>query len=84
VDGGEPELVPGEWVLPVEEVGPIGVAWVPIDGDADEVPGDRCVACVVDQTPLPGPVRVAVVAQFGLVVLDHKARRVQVPWRDLA
>lgn len=90
VPGLEADLVPAQRVFPVEQVGALRVAGVPVDRDAHQVAGDRLGADVTDPAAHAGPVpAVAVlVGQLGVVV-DHQqpgragfrgARRLRVGW----
>ena len=75
VDGGaEIDLFSGERVRPVQLVRALGVARVAVNGYPDEVAGDWFAARVEQLAPLEGVVRVIVVGQPGIVVLDDQAR----------
>jgi hypothetical protein len=84
VQGRELQLVPGEGLFPVEQVRPLRIAGVPVDGDADQVAGDRAVAGIEQLAALVRAVGVAVVAQLGLVVLDDDAARRRLARRRVA
>jgi hypothetical protein len=70
--GVQGDLIPGQRVLAVEPVGALRVAGIAIDRDPDQVASDGLGAAVDQPAPLSEPVDAVVVAQGGVIVIDHE------------
>ncbi len=71
---GQPDLLPGQRVLTVEPVRPLGVTRVPVHGDADQILRHGLLTRVAQMPPNTCLVNAIAVGQLGLFVLDHQIR----------
>src|SRR5262249_33551718 len=70
--GVQVELVPGQGILAVEQIGSHRIAWVAIHRDTNEVPRDRFGTGIDQATPLGQPIDMSVVTQARVVVINKQ------------